>query len=524
MGKKCPANHYVIPSIADLIFCSILLTLFFSANSGLLGDGDTGYHIRAGEYILRNWSVPKQDIFSFHVPLLPWTAHEWLSEVIMARVYALGGLTGIVAFFAALLAGTTALLFSMLRRHCTDILFTTAVTMLAFSSSQIHWLARPHVFSFLLMITWQHLLETWQRDQTNRLYLLPVTMLLWVNLHGGFLGGFILLGAYLAGNLFTMLRLPAAERPFARGKLNQLVLTAGASLAVSLCNPNGYHILLFPFRLVSDRFVMDHVSEFLSPNFHEILPFKYLLLFTIVVFAVSKKSVEATELLLVLIFTNMALYSARYIPLFALIVAPILTRQSAREGDAGSSRWREFYRKRSGNIALMDARAAGFLWPATALVAVAVAAGSGRMQHAFDPKVQPVAAVDFLLTERISGNMFNNDQFGDYIIFRSYPRYKVFIDGRLDMYGARIMKQYLKVTTFGEGWEKVLGSYHISWIIFGSDSDLSRLLLMHKQWKLIYSDKVASIFVKDIPENRYLIDKYRLVKPVTIGEREHADT
>ena len=413
MGKKRRPNLCLIPSISDLVFSLILLTLFFSANSGLLGDGDTGYHIRAGQYIIRTGSVPKLDLFSFHLPVLSWTAHEWLSEVIMAGVYGLGGLTGIVAFFAIVLAGTTVLLFRIIRSQGADILLATAITMLAFSSAQIHWLARPHVFSFLLMITWHHLLETWRRGGTNRLYLLPLSMLLWVNLHGGFLGGFILLGAYLTGLLLAMPGLTLAAPPPCGKKLGQLALTTGACLIASLCNPNGYHILLFPFRLVSEGFVMDHVSEFLSPNFHERLPFKYLLLLLIAIFGVSRKRIESTDLVLVLIFTNMALYSARFIPLFALIMAPILTRQSARGGGDAGGRWEQFYRRRSENIAALDGCSAGYFWPVAAVIVVAVAAGSGRVHHAFDAKAKPVAAVDFLLREKIPGNMFDNDEFGD---------------------------------------------------------------------------------------------------------------
>jgi hypothetical protein len=508
-----------LPSVADLIFCVILFSLFFSSTPKLLGDGDTGYHIRAGQYIIRTLSIPKLDIFSFRTPTLPWTAHEWLSEVIMAAVHDLSGLTGIVAFFALLLAGSTALLFRILRSYGTDLLLATAITMLAFTASQIHWLARPHVFSLLLMITWHYLLESWQRGGPNRLYLLPALMLLWVNLHGGFVGGFILLGAYLVGNLASLLALPTAARAACWKKLRVLGLTVGACLIACLCNPNGYQILLFPFQLVSDRFVMDHVTEFLSPNFHEFLPFKYMLLLLIAIFAVSKRAVEPTELVLILIFTNMALYAGRYIPLFALIVAPILTRPSDQPRSPGG-RVAEFCRKRSDNMARMDAGATSYLWPAAAVLVVALAAGSGRVHHSFDAKTKPVAAAEFMMKERIAGNMFNNDEFGDYIVYRCYPDYKVFIDGRLDMYGAKNMKEYLEVASFEQGWEAILDKYHITWIVYDSRSSLSRLLATHNNWKLIYSDQVANIFVKNIPANQYLIERYRGVKPVIVEDKE----
>ena len=508
MGKKDPLHSYCIPSLADLFFCLILFFLFFRGNSGLLGDGDTGYHIRAGQYILRTLSVPKLDIFSFHNPPLPWTAHEWLSEVVMAVIHDCFGLTGIVAFFAFLLALTTSLLFVILKSQRSNILLAAALTVLCFSASQIHWLARPHVFSFLLMLTWHHLLESWQRGIANRLYLLPTSMLLWVNLHGGFLGGFLLLGAFLAGNLFGMLAGALPDRAGRGKKLGQLSLTTGACLIACLCNPNGYHILLFPFKLVFDSYVMDHVNEFLSPNFHEFLPFKYLLLLLIALVALSRKSVEATELILILVFTNMALYSARYIPLFALIMAPILMRQSDGRQKMAAGRLADFFRRRSENLARMDARATGLLWPAAALLVVACAAASGRVHHGFDPRVKAVAAVEFLMRERIAGNMFNDDEFGDYLIYRGYPAYRVFFDGRSDMYGDDKLKEYYKIINFEPGWEGIFDKYRINWVFYDTNSNLCRFLANNKNWALIYSDRVASIFVRDLPQYHYLIAKY----------------
>src|SRR6185369_2642108 len=103
-------------------------------------------------------------------------------------------------------------------------------TILVFCSSEIHWLARPHVFSFLMMIIYHYLLECWQRRDKNRLYLLAPIMLLWVNLHGGFLGGFILLGAYLIGNIVCLLSASPDARSSYTAKVKQISLTIIACL------------------------------------------------------------------------------------------------------------------------------------------------------------------------------------------------------------------------------------------------------------------------------------------------------
>ncbi|RII27794.1 MAG: hypothetical protein CXR31_06090 [Geobacter sp.] len=522
MNNSSDTKSFFIPSIADLVFVVIFLFLSLYDISGMLGDGDTGYHIRAGEYIVRTLSVPTQDIFSFHSPPLPWTAHEWLTEVIMYFIHSVFGLSGVVIFFALLLALTHYFLFRILRSYTTDILLPILVIILVIGSSHIHWLARPHVFSFLLMISWYYLLDAWHRDRMDRLYLLPLLMLLWVNLHGGFLGGFMLLGAYLAGNLFSMLTAPLDERDNYRKKCWQLGLTIGLCLIACLINPRGYHILLFPFKLVSNKYLMDHVSEFLSPNFHQFMPFKYLLFLLIIVLAVAKKRLDAVELVLVLLFTNMALYSARYIPLFAFIVAPLIVRYANYVPAFPDNAFTRFFAHRSRNITLADASAKGCFWPIVAILIVSIAGMSGRIHHSFDSKVKAVEAVEFLKKEHINGNMFDDDEFGDYIIYATWPDYKVFFDGRSDMYGSAMLKEYGKIISFSPGWEELLAKNNITWIIYGTNSMLSRYLQCRSDWRLIYSDKVASIFVKNIPLYAPIIEKYKLTKLAIIEDKDDA--
>ncbi|WP_226373927.1 hypothetical protein [Citrifermentans bemidjiense] len=173
MERKPSLAHRLIPSVGDLFFITVLCSLYFTAKSSLLSDGDTGYHIRAGELILATGAVPRFDSFSLHSPPIPWIAHEWLSEVLMAATHRMLGMSGIVAGSALLLALTGYLLFWSLRNSNAGVLLASAVTLLALASSQLHWLARPHLFSLLLLVIFHHLIESWHRERGNDLYLLP---------------------------------------------------------------------------------------------------------------------------------------------------------------------------------------------------------------------------------------------------------------------------------------------------------------------------------------------------------------
>jgi hypothetical protein len=497
-----------LPSIGNMVFVALLFVLTFNSGQGLLGDGDTGYHIRTGEIILRTWEIPTSDPYSFHSPPLKWTAHEWLSEVIMAVVFQLSGLTGVVLFFAFLLALTHWLLYESLRSRSDDIYLCAIVTLLATACSSAHWLARPHVFSLLITLGWCHLLDRFQYKNQNTLVYMPPLMILWVNLHGGFIIGLVLIGIYFAGNVAYALISSGMKSHAYRRKAKTLLIVLLATLAASLINPFGWEILWFPIRVTSDRFLMDRVIEFLSPNFHEVLPFKYMLLAMIGALALSRSALNPIEVTLVLLLSYMALYSARHISLFAVVVSPILLKSLESIVNQLSTHILQSYRKRVGNLLAIDTDVKGFLWPVgTVLLIVGLAVG-GNLRYQFSDEKFPVAAVEFMKKERITGNMFNNDEFGDYLIFTAWPEYRVFMDGRSDMYGEKYGSDYLRVANAQRGWKEVLEKYNITFVLFDTQSPLSTALLEQHDWQPIYSDRVATMFLKKNSAHVDLLEKY----------------
>src|SRR4029453_7514565 len=294
-SRTTAISAILLPSIGNMVFVAVLCVLVFNSGQGLLGDGDTGYHIRTGEVILRTWNVPKQDIYSLHVPPLKWTAHEWMAEIIMAVIFRFVGLTGIVVFFAFLLAMTHWLLYRILRSKSQDILLCTCITMLATATSSTHWLARPPPFSLLLAVIWCHCLDRFQYNNDRTLMYLPLLMLFWVNLHGGYLMGLVLLAIYLTAHVVYSISGRPDQLQRYRVKAKALFLVLIATVVVCAINPSGFEILWFPIRVTSDRFVMDHVTEFMSPNFHDVLPFKYMLLAAIGMLALSRSPLNLIE-------------------------------------------------------------------------------------------------------------------------------------------------------------------------------------------------------------------------------------
>ena len=508
--------------MANVVFLAIFFHLMLSTNR-LLADADTGWHIRTGDVILKTLSVPRYDPFSFLAPPLPWIAHAWLPEVIMAIVHRLFGLTGIVVFFSSVIAFVYYVLFRILQtKH--DILLTTVIFGLVATSSAPHWLARPHIFSIGFTVATSYLLSNYQYHNKNYLYLLPVIMFFWVNSHAAFIIGFLLMAIYFSGNLLTLLMAQNSRITEARAKAFALGLTLACCLVTSLLNPYGYRILLFPFQLTSERFLMDYIVEYLSPNFHDLMPFRYLLFLSIAILALSRSRLDIIQLMLVLVFTHLALYSVRHILLYAIIVAPILLDQAQLLLEGAKGKWVDFFKERSAAISLADSRSKGYLCTISAVAFVCLLAASGKLDFKFSEKTRPVAAVEFLKNENLKGNMFSNMSFGDYVIYAAWPQYKVFVDGRVDMYGSNLMLEHGEILSLRPTWRSLLDKYNINWVFDRANSPLSLLLLERGDWKLIYSDKVANIFLRNTLENQPVIDKFRNVKPFCARDNGDAPT
>jgi hypothetical protein len=177
-----------VPSFSDCVFIALFVWLFLAGPHGwdsLLGDADIGWHIRAGEWILDNHTVPTHDLFSFSKPGAPWFAWEWLSDVIFALLFRVSGFKGVV-----LLAGAVIGIYStVVLRHTfwrgANAMIALPLVLLGVGSSTVHFLARPHVFTFLFLAVAFWLIEADRRRTTRYLWLLIPLTVLWVNLHGG---------------------------------------------------------------------------------------------------------------------------------------------------------------------------------------------------------------------------------------------------------------------------------------------------------------------------------------------------
>ena len=445
----------------------------------LLADGDTYQHIAAGAWMLRHGTVPRVDPFSYSFAGAPWVAHEWLSELLMALAYRLGGWDGIVVLYGA----TTALALGMLARHLArwaPPLPTLLLLSIAFLCIIPSLTARPHLLALPVLELWTAgLLIARSRGEPPSPLLLPV-MLLWANLHGSFIFG---LGLAVPVALEAVLAAGQERRAAARG----WGLFIAAAVAVSMATPQGWEGLVFPFRLIRME-QLSHVNEWQATDFHTVQPIELALM--ALLWATLSRGVRLPlpRILVLLGLLHLALAHTRHQMLAGLVGALVLAEPLGRAfagsgGPAAAAPRRD--RPRAGPWAL-----AGL----TAMLALTAARGAVPLART-DDATSPVSALAQVPAGLAGTPVFNDYRFGGYLIFMGV---RPFIDARADMYGDAFLAAYagtaLRPTP--AGFAATADRYGVRWTIMAADSPLVGVLDSMPGWRRLYADRVAVVHVR----------------------------
>src|ERR1700686_2384402 len=306
---------------------------------------------------------------------MPWFAWEWLYDLAVGQLEATLGLNGGVLLTAVVIGAVFAWTLRLLIVRGTNLLVALLLVLLTVSASMIHFLARPHVVSWLFTLAWFWILDSSERDAADGrgddgagwLWALPLMMLVWVNVHGGFLVGFVLLGIFLLGAMWTWFRArenriaEVLEKISAGKRVRTLAAVGLLSGVASLVNPYGWKLYSHIYHYLSNRFLMDHIEEFQSPNFHGIAQkcFLVVLLITIAVLALRGRELRMSQGLTVLFAVYAGLYASWNIPvssiLLAMVVGPLVHTASLSRG---------FIQR----MADVEVRQRGHLWPILAIL------------------------------------------------------------------------------------------------------------------------------------------------------------
>jgi len=491
--------HFFLPRVEYILFAGIFLGIAFSGPRILNFDGDLPRHILTGNLILQSHRVPTTDIFSFRTMGFPSIPHEWLSQVIFAASYDFLDLSGVVLLTALVIMVTWWMVYHQTFNRSNSFLLSLVFTALAVGISQIHVLPRPHIFSYLLTAIWIALLER-ANNETRVWWVLPLIMLLWVNLHGMFILGIMIWGIYLVGEFLDH----PSKAWFAQQNTKDLMKGGALSVLATFVSPSGPKIWEAIASLGSNAYITSKIPEYQSANFHlpETWPFIILLLLCIVGFARSKQSIRWTDLLLVIAFTGLALYTGRLIPLFAIVVTPIAAKAIAdwMHSDYPNSRFFTIENK----MQKINSSSNGLIWIFALIIALTILFSAGRAidpenkGNTFDSRFFPVQATSWLKTHTQQGKMFNEFDWGGYLLLRLWPDQQIFMDGHTHIYGEALTREYEQVITLSMDWESIFKKYDIEWVILRTNAPLINALLSSSssKWAIIYQDETAVILTR----------------------------
>lgn len=482
----------VLPRFSDLIFISIFAGSLLLGARMLNVDSDLGRHLTVGNYILDTHTVPVRDLFSFTRLGDSRPPYEWLAQVAFAAAYRILNLDGVVLLASLVIALSFLVVFLDALHRSRSPIVSVSVTALAALASSLHWLTRPHVLSFLFFAVWIHGLERLRSDEGTPVWQFPVLMLVWANTHGGFVIGLLAWAAYLAGWLWERWRGDSDK-----GIGIKFLLVGIGSLVASIITPDLWHnwsaLLQNRSAYILDRTVETMPPDLGSPPTWPFFLLLLLLLLVVIVALVRRQALAPAHGFLMAALGAMSLLMARNIPFFAIAAAPVMAE---RLGQALGSfpRWAGV----EGALYQLDTSLLSLPWPALAL-AMAVAGLSYhfiRTQSAIyqiDADVFPVRAADWLLAHPPPGDMFNDFNWGGYLLYRLWPEERVFIDSQTDFYGEGLTRQYEQMILAKGDWRAYLDRYRIQWIIVRPRSALSAALAVDSSWHLIYEDGTAIV-------------------------------
>jgi hypothetical protein len=437
--------------------------------TGLLRDGDTFWHIRAGEWILAHGAVPRTDPFSFTFAGQPWTAHEWLSEVFLALAYRLAGWSGVLLLTAGAFAGAALTLVRALGRSLAGpALILLAAAGLGLQVGAI--LARPHSLVLPLVALWAAMLiRARDEDRAPSLAFAPA-MTLWANMHGSFVFGLALIGCFALEALL-------AARP---GQRRRVLLGWGgfglACVGAALVNPVGAEALLFPFKLMRLQ-SLSAVIEWRPVPFADTGVFELELLGLIGLLYLRPLKLPVARALLLIGLTHLALHHARHLPILGLIAPMSLARPLAES---------------LGAAPVVTKSRAALIFAALAVLAAGARLAT-PLRNEFGP-MAPFAAIAAVPEATRATPALNSYDFGGALIFSGI---KPYIDGRTDLYGDAFMARYRRIAAGDPAsLDAELAARGIGWTLFRPGEKIVAALDARPGWKRLYSDDVAVIHVR----------------------------
>ncbi len=482
-----------------LFYCLFLFEGYWK----LFRDSDTGWHIRTGESILASRTLPRSDPYSFSRAGTPWLAWEWGADVIMGAAHQLDGPRGVAWLYLTAIAASTWIWFRLHWATKGDFLLACLMASPMLSTVNLHWLARPHVFGWLLLMAAVWYAET-ARERPVELAGIALATALWANLHASFFLAPVVGLVYAAHHSVRPL-LWDLDRDEEWRRARWCLAATAAAAAGAFLNPYTWRLPVHVWQYLNDRELLARVGEFQSFNFHSEGAIQILLGAGVAAAGglLALAQGKVAHFLLTAGLLAVAMRSARGLPVAALVLLPLANGAITE----AVRNWRGLrYPVRrvldgwlgySGNLRTLDRGLNGLaLTPLVLLAAwLCLRVPALAERTGFPPDQFPVKAAAEVAKLPAEARLLAPDKFGGYLIYRFAGARKVFFDGRSDFYGGTFMKDYIRLMQVRPGWKQQVESWGFTHALLPNDDALAGTLET-AGWRRLHRDETAILLAR----------------------------
>lgn len=470
-----------------VVLAALLVALTVFTVRTRFNDPDLWYHLKIGEIIWNTHAIPRVDIFSFTANGHPWVAQEWLSQVTLYGVYKFGGYTGLMLSLCALSSLIVVAAFSLCTLYSGNVKVAFLGGLITWMFATVGFAIRPHMIGYLFLVC-ELLILHFGRSRNSRWFLaLPVLFALWINFHGSFFFGLLVLAVALFCSFLQVEWGLVVSRRWEKGQRNSLAIASVLSLAALTFNPLGLKLVVNPIEVMGKLPInLAAVQEWQPPPLSEPRGLALIAVMGLIILVPLLRRAEFTiqELLLTALVFGFAVLHARMVFVFGIVAAPVLCRLL-------TDSWDRYERHRDRplpNAILIGASVLTclFVFPS---------------RHNLDLQIEkgnPVKALEFIKHAGLSGPMMNEYVYGGYLIWAA-PQYKVFIDGRGDIFELTgVLSEYGDWITVNADPKVLLNKYHINLCLLSRDTPVTHVLPLVPGWKLLYSDALSAVFARQM--------------------------
>jgi hypothetical protein len=460
----------------EFVFGLVLAIGLVRGSVGFYNDPGTFWHVRLGREILATGRVPRIDTLTSTRAGTPWVDQSWLFDVGLAWLVDRVGWAGVTAAVALGLASIYRGLARWLIGLGNRPFHAAMVAIVAVGVGSIHFLARPHLFTFAFVLASLAACRAFHDRGSRLIWALPPMVALWANLHGGFLAGPVVVAFAMGGE--------AISGPWdvpRRRKLTALGAVLGLCLVAPLANPYGTDLYRHVIRLLHQSKVTDLIDEYKPAPFgrEQARILEYVVLALIALPAFARVRADRYDLVPLLGWLHLALGSIRHAPLFAMAAAPVLARLIGGV---------------SPEVDPWTDRRGGCAWPLLASGTLVAAILAGLPMGGPSPSHWPFEGLARLNREPVDARLFHEQDWGGLIELESRPRRRAYLDDRFELWGREPILEYVDALGGGPAWDALREREGIELVWVKPDRGLARRLLSDPGWRVVHRDATSILF------------------------------